>query len=489
MHCFKFTRGGGMKYLAFVLTFAFAFSALADITVTQKLTKNQKTWTVACTVAGMTEAGVESLKLRLNYGMEPDETVPETLDKTVDYNGTITADGDYNFTLEFATFTNYVTYAVSALNAANDTVLATTADASSWVEDAAVYLWKGGEGRWEDPEMWEQKITTFSVTNGYPIRGSRAYFPIGGSTVLVSRAECASEINIGRNEPKLNASGGSTSTYVTKVSGEFYVSFIGEGSTAELSIVTGLNAANIANVQTSRSHLREITFDNIKVECKSRLMPVGIVTLKLLNGTYFDAGGKDIPTQESFRLEVDADSTFKTQGNAKFGEKGKWIVEGTMLLLGITGNAGLPEIEDIGEIVFKGKKPAIRGKQFYTYQQSAWKYTRPFICSFEIPEGGYEEAPIQYTSGGNTFSEFARTGTNIIFNVLSSSRVSKSAKKLEVPIVDWQWTTGINTNKIFFGTVPNPATDYFYFLPKNTAAPQQIWLHIVPQTGFRVIIR
>ena len=114
-------------------------------------------------------------------------------------------------------------------------------------------------------------------------------------------------------------------------------------------------------------------------------------------------------------------------------------------------------------LVLRGANPVFQAGCYFTIDKNGDKLQ---YVDFEVPEGGWSDAPIR-TSPNNTtafgyWSDLSEAGRRILLRVPTNCPAALAGETLDVPLV--RWPKGVYTNAVELSTnnLPHPSTDYFY---------------------------
>ena len=303
-------------------------------------------------------------------------------------------------------------------------------------KDSSTYTWKGGDGDWSDSANWRASDETDRLD--YPNdANATVVFPKGSYTVTVDGAYNVGTFTANAAEADVR--------FVCEEDAAFEDSKITVNSTmainaSSLSKLTFSGIWFYVNATTDVGDGNRILFDG----CKVRLARVNSngagetyfkdSTIEATSGLYLGGGGsQEVKT-------VTLDNSQMTCNDTIFA-----------------GNAiG-------GNFVFKGKSAKLlangAGKYLYAYTKNA-----NFGYEFEVPAGGYDEAPIQ-SCANKTVAAFndTQSGAKHYFRILPTSPALLENGTHEYLLVDWKGKAAANCiteAKCDFTGVVNPS-DHF----------------------------
>ena len=349
-----------------------------------------------------------------------------------------------------------------------------------WLGDYQTYTWKGGAGVWNDPAMWTPDGTMEGHEQaGYPVTGSIAAFPEGTSEVTIPAGRILKLVSLEA------LAGADVTIKATAESGEF-----------------GLLRTDAPSRQRN-IYVREnasLVFSGVK----GRWIP------RTSNDTTLDIVGKNAYVEFTDGCDVDlgwstgtygiADWSNKRQGRGlRFTKGSKVYVRGSLMLAGpneyVIDDAqvtmhpnGYRDDSRVelalwtgGRFVFRGAHPLLQANNRFaaTTGNNPDAADETFV-DFEIPAGGFAEAPLR-SRAGNTYKlgNQGNASNKVIFRVPTNSPAATAAGILDQPLV-W-WPAGKETWMVLDNAyLPNPDTDYWYETTDDLTGAFSGWgVHIV----------
>ena len=354
------------------------------------------------------------------------------------------------------------------------------------VVDATKYTWVGGEGLWTDSGMWSPESDWDDIA-GYPRRGSYAVFPAGTSVVSVPDTALTNRFSsltftAGANVTIRPAEGATDATL--RLQNESFVSssrnygfdmkkntalrFEGEGL-----FVDFFNSWACYPNDSDTS----ITFaDGVRARIGNGS-----------NNSAWTANGK---SRTLFCVTSGAEVTVLGQIFVN-GEASQMIIDDAKLLQtyynGDNSSVCLRGrgLGDKATLIIRGANPILQvGKRFVA--QSSDSGVNPQYVDFEVPEGGWLEAPIRSNpSNPYKFGQSSTSNYKIILRVPSNSPAVVAGESLDVPLVRWpRWPGGVDANVVTLDPayLPHPATDSFFQTTDPVTGQITVWAHLVGQT-------
>ena len=283
--------------------------------------------------------------------------------------------------------------------------------------NATTYVWTGAgeDNNWTTSENWEP-------STGYPSASTDTALFTNGTTAAVCFDESVTfgTLNVSNKNMRLTFTGGDevTATCSTLMVG-----------------ATGLSV----------SERSETTFDGLSLKVNSAVTPSPGQILRLENGaslsvTKLTLSAKSFVLPEA-RVEVRSGSTLTTTSSS-----GDIDITGASVLLvsnatvtckgGVYIDNAVSGVAGYGRLVFQGRHPVLRvtGANFATKGKSYYNAPGGDI-DFLIPEGGYEEAPIQYTGSGVFMKPTSTSTSPTRINILHDSPALLSHEGLEQTLV------------------------------------------------------
>lgn len=162
----------------------------------------------------------------------------------------------------------------------------------------------------------------------------------------------------------------------------------------------------------------------------------------------------------------------------------------------------------VPRVFFRGKNPKLLVKGQIRVADDAdygrhdpTKIARPEFI-FEIPEGGYDEAPIQRYQSTNNYFLYSSSKTNVLIKVdVENSdaylKPSSDPTKRDHKLIAWDNGSNpypLDINKFEFAELPEPERNYYFFTYDNTDAREGtyvtgVWVHLDKEQGTLIIIR
>lgn len=327
----------------------------------------------------LTARGAGDSTVKLRYSTDGELWLTNTV-------GTVSADG--------GAFTGECVYAMPDGTAYYEILVENTSGDRVWVaeggvqsiavKDRSTYYWRAVEGEWSgdwnDGRHWYKPDLPDDVTLYPRSANAKASFrdcPTTESTTVVT---LTSNIAVSRVESttagqKLTLSGASDVTLTTSL--QLYQS-------------NGVNAfEGLAIIDNGGTQVPSTATD---------------VAFKLLGGAQMTL--KDFSAKGSTTMTVGEDCLLTVKGKGQEGGRTRFVLDnGRIVYAGFVGqNSGS------GSVDFRlaGKKARVEFSDAGTYLNNTWKNVR-FV--FEIPDGGYDEIPVQLTKGTGPFLYFSNNAT------------------------------------------------------------------------------
>lgn len=325
----------------------------------------------------LTARGAGDSTVKLRYSMDGENWKTNVV-------GTIAADGTaFTGACAFPMDEGTAYYEILVENTSGDHTWVSASGVQSLpVKDTSTYYWRDVEGEWDgnwnDGRHWYKPDLPDDVML-YP-RTSRVTASFRdcptdeGVTVTLPENVTVKEVGSTASSQKLTFSGSSSVT-----------------------LTAAMNFSNVAS---------EYVFDGLAVECPTTDVKV------------YTTGNSC-----SYAFTGGAQARFKSFGTNNGSSIQLTIGEDAVLTLSATGgdNGSKSVLVDNGKLVhagfvgqnyatatvsyrLRGKKARVEFTARATYLNNAWKNVQ-FI--FEIPEGGYDEIPVQLTNGAGSFLYFS----------------------------------------------------------------------------------
>ena len=364
------------------------------------------------------------------------------------------------FTLS-CTLPEYETTYVWQLKAVNESAGKTasanvsTPVADILAQDTATYTWKAAarDGLWSDPANWSSSQPTDCL--GYPrSTGATAVFP------AETRASVTLDGSYSIKKIDLSAA-------------NISVAFI--GTDVETCRLTSSSIGWLGSCS-------KLILDGVYFERVQDLGPIAGGAVILRNGAIWKLNILDYYTRQWFErqnsvLEITQGSEVRASG-LRIGVDAKIVIDDATLSVSGAVQAGYSAAG--GGIVFKGKHPLLKvasGSKFNSELADAG-----VTLDFEVPVGGYEEAPIQ-GAGAQTYAFYsdAKSAGNLM-RILDSSPALRVGETIDQPLVSWPGTTGITIANVAFGAIETAAQGSV-FQYANEAAEPYVWTAAASASG------
>lgn len=337
-------------------------------------------------------------------------------------------------------------------------------DGEVTLKDGATYTWKGGEGRWTDDACW----TANKEDNwGHPDSANcGVVFPAGDSVVELEDGVVSKTVNFG-------PSGANVKLWGTDASRCRYTCCADTTFTIPAAVTVTVDRASVAfaaKVQFGRGTAFRAT-NGAQVDFHDlELYGVGD-TLEISR----NAGVSVVAFAMTDATLVIDDAQFKCMGAFYLNKF-------------VPGQAAAGKC---ARLVLRGKHPLLR---FYgsggPYSFSNISVAGEGVVDFEVPPGGYAEAPIQLPGTQKTypFGSFEDYGgiygpqTTPITLRLANRRGTLVSQPALQPLVTW--SSGIATNFVNLARPYTRAGEFLY--SDDTSRPKSLLLK--RNTGFTVII-
>lgn len=433
-----------------VATLPQTFTTLAASTLGPSVsaTLNQQTVTLAGT---LTQLGAGTTTVYLLLG--PDADHLETVDcKVATEAGLITFE-------ERVCYSNQYAFAMVSSNACAGLVWDSATNLGTFdVIDKTTYYWYPGEGDWNAPASWWAYQTPEPV--GYPSYGAAAEFQkqATSSVVRITQPEYVNSIAFSGGEHEI------------------------------LFVSTTSNTVLRCNTQNNWNGHVYVTFDNVGFRDDGDFFLGDCASMVFTNSAdgYI---GKLNGGNSNIVYAVTGHSSLTVGGEFNMGgPEATYLIDDSILT--VLGNASFQTQTTVPPTLrFQGKSPMMRAGGLFQHHE---KDRVSAHVVFDIPEEGYDTIPLA-TLEGNTRRlgdvEWPNSNVPFIVSVDPESRVTRGAKSVNQLLIDWP--NGIKTEDFVFGDLPNPDTDYFYWMPADReegVEPTQLWVHVQATGGCTVIL-
>jgi hypothetical protein len=157
----------------------------------------------------------------------------------------------------------------------------------------------------------------------------------------------------------------------------------------------------------------------------------------------------------------------------------------------------------VPRVVFRGKKAKLLMQGSLRVADNSdsddSKLAQPEFV-FEIPAGGYTEAPVSRYNNKQNYFLSSTSKTNLLIRVdhQSPAYIAPVAteKVYDHQLIYWDSTGSnpINTNLLEFAGLPNPSVNYYYYTFDNTDAREGelvsgVWVHLEPCYTTTILVR
>ena len=354
--------------------------------------------------------------------------------------------------------------------------------------DVSDYTWEGGAAgtSWTNAASWQTDGLHTSYA-GFPRRGSGAVFP-AGETAVVSVPDFPtalrfSQLSIGAgadvtfvpdpaaSAPALTMQKEPRTANTTSTPRDYSFS-LGEGATLRFK-GEGLsfNFRNDPGYQASAANIAIEVADGASVTI----------------GSSSTGAGYTQANQAGSRLVVTNGATLSVNGYLVSSGAGSQIVvdDATLVQIYAANNGSRVYLRGASmggraSLVLRGANPVFQAGCYFTIDKNGDKLQ---YVDFEVPEGGWSDAPIR-TSPDNTtafgyWSDLSEAGRRILLRVPTNCPAALAGETLDVPLV--RWPKGVYTNAVELSTnnLPHPSTDYFYLAPDTATGQTNLMAHLV----------
>lgn len=349
--------------------------------------------------------------------------------------------GDWNLT-------RYWELSAISISADGTTNVVATASGTMDSNDTATYTWTGGADQdFRAPGNWTPSRPDCV---GYPRTFATAVFPSGEWTVRISDAANLSVLD-------LSAAG-------TRVH------FIGAGADSSRIVVRSGCATSLKS-EGGQLHLSGVTFTPNSAESADLYFaPNSVLTLDA--GAVLDAPNKGIYVTEGTNVVrvLDGASAFVKDWHGG-GAGSRLEISNATVTVSSAFCHHCNARPEVSGVWFCGSTPLLKvGLLLYTYRSRA-EYVSPL--HFIVPAGGYSKAPIQWylaQSGVSNGACFPVTGAKndggpgLVF-IEPDSPAIWAAETIDVPLIQWDGTRGIQYDNISFAGLPKRcrAESFFYW--------------------------
>ena len=382
-----------------------------------------------------------------------------------------TAEGTFIRSFEGDFDTTYV-YRFESQNACDGQTWTSQSDLGSFtILDRTTYYFRAAtQGRWDDSANWYYYGTPDCV--GYPVAGSE---------VIVTHPEESQAT--GNELSKIEVTGDYALKNLTidgfsDLAKPGYTAWLFAAPSAPkkmLSFEQGLSLARASNCK--------VIFDHLDFAGRNNTIYTSAnCDIVLTNGTTLGAN--------SFPLVENGCSLHLTPGSSLVLTNLSIGGMGTRVTL---DNAQVRVAENLlfggsnggGELVIRGAASQVVFGNGFSPGRLHEESSR---LIFDIPEGGYSRIPVvSYRTGAMEMLHWWYDGTTpFVIDVDPKSRAARGTTG-DYQLIDCPST--IFKDKATLGTLPNPDTDYFYWLPADAEKPTQLWVHIRGATGMKILIR
>ncbi|MBQ6103966.1 MAG: hypothetical protein IJL06_09885, partial [Kiritimatiellae bacterium] len=352
--------------------------------------------------------------------------------------------------------------------------------------DVSDYTWAGGDAgaSWTNAASWRTDGLHSSYA-GFPRRGSGAVFPAGGTAVVsvpdFPTALRFTQLSVGAGadvtfvpDPAASAPAltlkRETSTTTTSTPRDYSFSF-GEGAALRF-----------------KGEGLSVVFN----ENKAFLLTAPNTTLEVADGASVTIGSS--PGGEGYSTKNQGGTRIFVRNGATLALRGYFTAGGVLSQMVLDDATFAQEysgdeyscvylrgrsMDGMATIVIRGTNAVLQAGKYFRVTDTD-KPDNPQYVDFEVPEGGWRDAPIR-TDAANAwrFGEGSTANYRIAPRVPASSPAVAAGETLDVPLV--RWPKGIYTNAVVLSAdnLPHPETDYFYLAPDTATGQTNLMAHLV----------
>ena len=353
------------------------------------------------------------------------------------------------------------------------------------IVDATAYTWAGGAaGLWTDAAAWTPDGVWDDIA-GFPRRGSYASFPANASAVVsVPDFETKlrfTRLTLGKNADVTFSPAAGASAAFLEMQEETAVS---SSRTWTLSLGQGSALRFIGPISALLDYGNPISYAN--ADTTVELADGADVTLGNNNGgTAFTMNVKS-----NSKLIVRDGATLTARGWILINGDGSQIVVDDATLQHIAGAANdsctlrfnARKMNGKAALVLRGAAPVVEiARRVYISSTDSADKTQ--YIDFEVPVGGWQDAPIRSRSANTTY-KFGQGSTANYFlapRIPTNSPAVLAGQTLDVPLV--RWPLGILASAVSLDreNLPHPATDSFFTATDPLTGHVVLYAHIVGQ--------
>ena len=430
---------------AFLAALVFTSARAATLTLGDATLSGDQL-TVPVTVSGL--AGESSLGLYLGAA-EPKDGEPSPSAAAV-VSQTISSDGDYYLTYR-VTLGTKIAYRAGTGSDYSDT-------ATMKLKDSSKYYWKANaSGNWSDPGNWNPEASDLQRL-GYPSYGSQFHFQGNqADTIYVDAVytDMADDCNFGWAGANLT--------------------FIGTVTGAQL----GFGGVNGFYDNT------HVVLDNVRLANIANYAIKNNSSLTMQNGAHIDTRWWFYVSGANASLVVGSGCDIRTSNEWWYGlmldgEDAKIVIDDGLIYAPRLRISSENKTSVPYGIVFKGQNPRLTLAEELNVHGT---YDGSPVFEFYVPFGGYTSTPITKDRTGNFVAmgdsyldhsgALAGSTTKLNFIVSERSPFFADTAAQDVELFDWS-TSGINTDRVSFGTFEDSANNRFQYDSNNN----QIWVYL-----------
>ena len=359
----------------------------------------------------------------------------------------------------------------------------TVSDAGA-ATNAALTVWAGKSN---DPELFEQvgeavyvtkDGTSFSIVRQLPDFETTYYCqlratatPAGGTTNFVTVSGVQSVTTLDTTTYTWN--GGASGSWTDRANWTDNQQGDSLGYPQSASATVSIGAGTTAVLTNAALTVGAFTMDG------GMLVVSGGGTILSVSGVPTVKGGAQL------LVEKGATVTFSSQNEFKLNGSSIIIDDATVN----AGNHVFAGSDPGASITFKGQHPL--WKQTHNAGKFCATGEGALRIDFEVPAGGFTEAPLKTTYTGNNTPKLGEGTTAYPFpvNVLKSSPILRQSGRIREPTPLISWNGGINTNKVVEGTLPSGPQSGESFIWGSGDFPKTLNVKLVRQTGIMLIVR
>ncbi|MBR1920869.1 MAG: hypothetical protein IJ829_02555, partial [Kiritimatiellae bacterium] len=351
-----------------------------------------------------------------------------------------------------------------------------------WVGDYQTYTWKGGEGLWTNTDMWRGDGTMDGHDQALlPITGSYFTFPANEESVVTIPAGASLLKPVAFDVPagasvtlKSDAGVADFGLWRTDAPARRTGIFVREGGSLVVSGLKGRWAPrddNGSSMQIDGKNASIVIKDGSDID-----LGWGYGQWGLVDWSNNRAGGG---------IRIEGGSKLYLRGVWGMSGPNEYVIDDSQVTMAPSGTTDDCRIDlaltGEGRLVFRGVHPLLQANnRFRANTGNNPNGAEKQYVDFEIPAGGFVEAPLRSRAGSTVkLGDGGGATRQMVFRVPATSPIAAAKGVVDQPLIYWpagkeDWMILDNAN------LPNPDTDYWYETTDDLTGAFTGWgVHIV----------